>query len=73
MAGEDDPLYTIEEVAAKLRISKDSVRRLFANEDGVLVLTPSKSGSKTGRSKPIVRIPRSVYIRVRNRSSRQVA
>ncbi len=59
--------YSVEEVAALWQLSKDSVRRLFRDELGVLVLSPRNRKGK--RSYITLRIPASVLERVHRRLS----
>jgi hypothetical protein len=57
---------TLEDIARKLRISKDSARRMFSREPGILRLNAAgKSSTRNGRVR--LRIPVSVYDRVVNR------
>jgi hypothetical protein len=63
--------YTIEEIAEMWAISKDTVRRLFVNEPGVLVI--GKPFSKYRRSYRTLRIPHSVLIRVHARLTNRAA
>jgi hypothetical protein len=50
--------FTVEEIAAMWQISKDTVRRLFTREPGVVALTNARRGSK--RRYVTLRIPESV-------------
>jgi len=59
--------YTVEEIAQMWKLSKDSVRRLFKDESGVLVLSPQNRKGK--RSYSTVRIPSSVLERVHKKLS----
>jgi len=59
--------YTVIEIAAMWNLSKDSVRRIFQNEPGVLVLGDRPNGRK--RRYTMLRIPRSVLERVHQRCS----
>jgi hypothetical protein len=54
--------YTVAEVAAMWNLSKDTVRRMFQNAPGVLVLGARSSGRKRGYL--TLRIPQSVLERV---------
>ena len=58
-----EPPYTLAEAAKLLGVSRETATRLFAGEEGVLVLSPPGSRRKTRR------IPRSVFNRVLNRLS----
>ena len=54
-------IFTVEEVAAQLRMSRDTVVRRFENEPGVLVITgPNASGKRRYRQ---LRIPKAVLDR----------
>lgn len=59
--------YTVDEIAAMWKLSHDSVRRLFRNEPGVLVISPRNRKGK--RSYTTLRIPSSVVERVHRRLS----
>jgi len=59
--------YTVAEVAAMWNLSKDTVRRMFQNEPGVLVLGARPSGRKRGYL--TLRIPQAVLERVHSRCS----
>jgi hypothetical protein len=60
-----EPYYTVAEIAEQWRVSPDTVRRLFENEPGVIVISNSKPGKRPYRT---LRIPQSVVDRVRNKS-----
>jgi hypothetical protein len=57
--------YTVYELAALWSISPNTVRRLFENEPGVLVITRPKPNKRIHRT---IRIPESVAQRVYRRS-----
>ena len=59
--------YTVAEIAAMWNLSKDTVRRMFQNEPGVLVLGARPSGRKRGYL--TLRIPQAVLERVHSRCS----
>lgn len=59
--------WTVAEVASIWSLSKDTVRRMFQNEAGVLVLGTHSSGRKRGYL--TLRIPQSVLERVHRRCS----
>jgi hypothetical protein len=59
-----DPHYTVAEIAKLWRVSRDTVRRLFEDEPGVIVIFKFKPGNRRYRT---LRIPRSVVDRVRNK------
>jgi hypothetical protein len=58
-----DPIYTVDEVAALLKISRWSVIRKFADEAGVIDMG-SPLTTKRARRYRILRIPQSVINRV---------
>jgi hypothetical protein len=58
--------YTVREVADLWNLSKDSVKRLFRHEPGVLVFTRSDSKSGKRRYETLL-IPESVLERVHKR------
>jgi hypothetical protein len=62
--------YSPEELATTWSISADTVRRLFEEEPGVLVIEKAKQGSRRYRT---LRIPESVAIRVHRRMTNVVA
>jgi hypothetical protein len=59
--------YTVEELAKVWELSVDSVRRLFANEPGVVVFRRGRSKRRVYRT---IRIPESVAARVHQRMTR---
>jgi hypothetical protein len=66
LALDSSEYLTLEDIARKLRISKDSARRMFSREPGILRLNAAgKSSTRNGRVR--LRIPVSVYDRVVNR------
>jgi transcriptional regulator GlxA family with amidase domain len=54
--------YTVAEVAILWNLSRDTIRRLFQNEPGVVVLTTATRRGK--RRYRTLRIPESVLLRV---------
>lgn len=60
--------YTVAEIAAMWKLSRDAVRRLFAKEPGVLVLGQT-DGKRQKRRYTTLRIPESVVERVHRRCS----
>jgi transcriptional regulator GlxA family with amidase domain len=56
--------YTVTEIAELWRVSTDTVRRLFEDEPGVIVIFKFKPGTRPYRT---LRIPQSVVDRVRNK------
>jgi hypothetical protein len=63
----DEPFYTIVEVAERLKVNDDTVRRLFLNEPGVVVICFPRKGKRVYRT---LRIPESVLRRVVTRLTR---
>ena len=57
----DDQCLTVAEVAERLKVKHDTVRRLFMNEPGVIVICFPHKGRRLYRT---LRIPVSVYARV---------
>lgn len=64
----DETFLSIAEVADTLNVSRDTVRRMFETEPGVINVSPRSGG---GRQYRVLRIPRSVLNRVM--AARQVA
>jgi hypothetical protein len=52
---------TVAEVAGRLKVNEETVRRLFLKEDGVVVICFPRRGRRIYRT---VRIPESVFRRV---------
>ena len=52
---------TVAEVAGRLKVNEETVRRLFLKEDGVVVICFPRRGRRLYRT---VRIPESVFRRV---------
>ena len=63
----DEPVLTPEEVAERLRIDGKTVRRLFLDEPGVIVICFPRKGKRVYRT---LRIPASVFQRVVTRLAR---
>lgn len=59
--------YSVDEIARLWNLSKDSVRRLFRNELGVIAISPRQR--RGTRSYVTLRIPESVAERVHRRLS----
>lgn len=58
----EKPVYTVDEVAAMMGLSRSTVTRLFEHEPGVIILgRPERMHKRSYRS---IRIPRAVYERV---------
>lgn len=53
-----DRFLTVVEVAERLKVNEDTVRRLFLNEPGVVVICFPRKGKRVYRT---VRIPESVF------------
>lgn len=60
----DQQFLTIVEVADRLKVNEDTVRRLFVNEPGVIVICFPRKGKRVYRT---LRIPESVFQRVLTR------
>ncbi len=60
----DEEYLTVNEVAERLKVNEDTVRRLFLNESGVLVICIPRKGRRVYRT---LRIPSAVFKRVLNR------
>jgi DNA-binding transcriptional regulator LsrR (DeoR family) len=58
----NEQYLTVAEVAKMLDVSRDTVRRMFAKEPGVINLGPQRR--RASRRYRILRIPRSVLERV---------
>ena len=59
-----DSLLTVREVAERLKVNEETVRRLFANEPGVVVICFPKRGRRVYRT---LRIPEAVLKKVLTR------
>lgn len=57
--------YSVEEVAELWNLSRDTVRRIFATEDGVMRIT--RPGTRYKRAHTTLRVPESVLFRVHKR------
>ena len=57
----DETYLTVTDVAERLKINEDTVRRLFLNEPGVLVICFPRRGRRLYRT---LRIPQAVFERV---------
>jgi hypothetical protein len=55
---------TVTDVAERLKIDKDTARRLFVDEPGVIVISFPRKGRRTYRT---LRIPEAVFRRVLTR------
>jgi hypothetical protein len=67
----DEKHYTVEELAERLNLSHDTTRRLFIDEQGVVVI--SKPFSRYKRSYRTIRVPESVVNRVYARLTTRAA
>ena len=56
-----DVFLTVADVAGRLKVNEETVRRLFLNEPGVVVLCFPKRGRRVYRT---LRIPETVFRRV---------
>ena len=65
----DEPCLTVAEVAERLKVKTDTVRRLFMNEPGIVVIAFPRKGRRLYRT---LRIPVSVYQRVVTRMTHVV-
>jgi len=61
----DQKHYTIEEIAKMLSLSRDTVHRMFRDEEGVLKI--QRPGTRYKRTYTTLRIPESVLNRVYRR------
>jgi|SoiMethySBSTD1v2_1073268.scaffolds.fasta_scaffold34701_8 hypothetical protein len=57
----DEQCLTVSDVAERLKLNADTVRRLFRGEPGVIVISCPREGRRAYRT---LRIPLSVYGRV---------
>lgn len=61
-----EPHYTVDEIATAWKLSRDTVRKIFEKEPGVLVFGSERSRRKRGYH--TLRVPESVMERVHRRS-----
>ena len=59
-----EKVYTVAELAYEWRVSAELIRRRFAREPGVIVISNSRPGKRQRRT---LRIPASVAERVKNK------
>lgn len=59
--GRDEECLTVTEVAERLKINEETVRRLFMTEPGVIVIYRPRKGRRQYRT---LRIPEHVFQRV---------
>jgi hypothetical protein len=62
-----ETVFTVAEVAERLKVNEETVRRLFVDEPGVIVISFPRKGKRLYRT---VRIPEDVLRRVLTRVSR---
>lgn len=62
-----DVFLTVQDVADRLKVNEETVRRLFVDEPGVVVLCFPKRGRRVYRT---LRIPETVFRRVITRFAR---
>ena len=60
----DEAIFTVAEVAERLHVNADTVRRIFLNEPGIIVICFPRKGRRIYRT---VRIPEGVLRRVLTR------
>lgn len=63
--------YTVEDIATMWSLSRDTIRRIFLNEDGVLKIV--RPGTRYKRTHTTLRIPETVMRRVHYRMCAKVA
>lgn len=66
-SGLSDVFLTVREVAERLKVNEETVRRLFLNEPGVIVICFPRRGRRVYRT---LRIPDAVLKRVLSRLAR---
>lgn len=59
-----EQFLTVAEIADRLKLKPDTIRRLFSTEPGVIIISQPKKGKRVYRT---LRIPVSVYDRVLTR------
>jgi len=67
VANQLERYYTVFDVAARWRFKPDTVRRIFLQEPGVLIISRPRRGTRIYRN---LRIPESVLLRVEMRLRR---
>ena len=63
----NETFLTVAEVAERLKLNEETVRRLFLNEPGVVVICFPRRGRRVDRT---LRIPEKVFQRVLTRFTR---
>jgi hypothetical protein len=66
----EEHFLTLSDVATRLKVNEDTVRRLFIDEPGVVVICFPKKGKRVYRT---LRIPEPVFQRVLTRLTRVLA
>jgi AraC-like DNA-binding protein len=61
--------FSVKEIASLLNLSSDTVRRMFADEQGVITLGNENPRGK--RRRVTLRIPRNVYERVKRQRAKK--
>lgn len=64
-----ETVYTLKELAQKLKVSKETARQLFGKEPGVLAFNANGKRS-TSNGRVSIRVPESVFQRVVNQMQR---
>lgn len=64
-----EPIFTVNEVATGLKVSRDTTREMFLNEPGVMFVGAPKGRAGKRRKYRSMRIPESVLARVVRRIS----
>ena len=62
-------VFTVAQVASLLSLSPDTIRRLFVNEPGVIIL--GDEHPRRGHKRVTLRIPRAVFGRVKRKRARK--
>ena len=63
----EEHFLTLSDVATRLKVNEDTVRRLFVNEPGVVIICFPRKGKRVYRT---LRIPEHVFQRVLTRLTR---
>lgn len=63
----DEECLTVSEVAERLKVNEETVRRLFISEPGVIMIYRPRKGRRQYRT---LRIPEHVFYRVLSRFTR---
>ncbi len=62
--GPNERCLTVAEIAERLKLNEETVRRLFVNEPGVIVICTPRKGRRVYRT---LRVPEHVFQRVLTR------